>query len=220
MPGPFVPLVYRLCGTRQISPGKRQQTLRRPVASTPVPPTNIGLSLLGASLPGTDALRRFIPFGSRRTPMTSTRHALAGPPRLCRRWGPGAPGPRPCLFGVGFPSSGPRVWIFLLSLDCLLSVAHAGRTSSRRPPLRGGASHRTGQVLFTSGSSGRQVVNPAAGRVTTSTYPSASESCTGAAMGWCRARHRSTSETSPRSAKYALRSPRSTAGLWLSAHKD
>ncbi len=53
------PLGHRLRGARQISLGKKQQTSRRPVASTPAPPTKIGLSLLGASLPSTDALRRF-----------------------------------------------------------------------------------------------------------------------------------------------------------------
>ena len=54
--------------------------------------------------------------------------------------------------------------------------------SSRRPPFPGGASHRTGLVLFTSGSSGRRVFTPAAGRLTTSRYPSGSKSCTGAMM--------------------------------------
>jgi hypothetical protein len=38
-------------------------------------------------------------------------------------------------------------------------------------PLAGGASHGTGQVLFTSGSSGRQVAAPGAGRFTTSPVP-------------------------------------------------
>ena len=38
-------------------------------------------------------------------------------------------------------------------------------------------------------------------------------------FSWCM-RHRSCSETSPRSAKYALRSPRSTADTWLSAQTD
>jgi hypothetical protein len=54
------------------------------------------------------------------------------------------------------------------------------RSTSRRPghlrcrldrvgaPITRGASHRTGQVLFTSGSSGRRVVTPVAGRLTTS----------------------------------------------------
>jgi len=82
------------------------------------------------------------------------------------------------------------------------------------------SSHRTGQVLFTSGSSGRRVMTPVAGRVSTSPYPSTNISCAGAAMGWRRACHMSASETSPRSAKYALRSPRSTAGIWLNFHKE
>ena len=49
-------------------------------------------------------------------------------------------------------------------------------------PLSGGASHRTGLVLVTSGSSGRWVMTPTAGRLTTSRYPSGSRSCTGATM--------------------------------------
>ena len=92
--------------------------------------------------------------------------------------------------------------------------------SSRRPPLPGGASHGTGQVLFTSGSSGRRVFTPVAGRFTDLFYPSASRSWTGALMPLPRRFHSSRSDTSPRLAKYALRSARSTAARWLVAQMD
>ena len=49
-------------------------------------------------------------------------------------------------------------------------------------PVTRGASHRTGLVLFTSGSSGRQVVTPVVGRVSTSRYPKGSKSCLEAVM--------------------------------------
>ena len=49
-------------------------------------------------------------------------------------------------------------------------------------PVSRGASHRTGLVLFTSGSSGRWVMTPTAGRLTTSRYPRDSKSCSGASM--------------------------------------
>jgi hypothetical protein len=48
-------------------------------------------------------------------------------------------------------------------------------------------SHRTVHALFAHGSSGRRVVNPAAGRFSTLIYPhSASCGGSGAAMGRCR----------------------------------
>ena len=49
-------------------------------------------------------------------------------------------------------------------------------------PVARGASHRTGLVLITSGSSGRWVMTPTAGRLTTSRYPSGSRNCTEATM--------------------------------------
>ena len=49
-------------------------------------------------------------------------------------------------------------------------------------PVARGASHGTGLVLFTSGSSGRQVMTPVAGRVSTSRYPRGSKSCPEATM--------------------------------------
>lgn len=95
----------------------------------------------------------------------------------------------------------------------------AGGSSSRRPPSPGGASHGTGQVLFTSGSSGPAVFTPPTG-LTTSPYPSASASWAGATMRWARLRQCSASDTSPRSAKYALRSPRCAAGVCDCAQVD
>ena len=102
------------------------------------------------------------------------------------------------------------------------AAAPAALGSSSRPPLPGGGSHRTVQVLFTYGSSGQRIssrgISTAAGRFSTSPYPRPSVSWAGATI--CRYRHCSASDTSPRSAKYALRSPRSTAGSWLRAHRD
>jgi len=49
-------------------------------------------------------------------------------------------------------------------------------------PVARGASHRTGLVPFTSGSSGRWVMTPTAGRLTTSRYPRDNKSCSGASM--------------------------------------
>ena len=83
-------------------------------------------------------------------------------------------------------------------------------------------SHRTVLVLFTHGSSGRRVVNPAAGRLSTLAYPHSSANCSwvGATISSCQARCRSTSERRPRWAKYRGRSALSTCGMWLSAHRD
>src|SRR3954451_23035795 len=82
-------------------------------------------------------------------------------------------------------------------------------------------SHRTVRTLVVYGSSGRRVVNPAAGRLATSNHPhSASCGGSGAAMCWDAVRWRSTRKISPRLAKYALRRPWSTACVWLRAHQD
>ena len=60
--------------------------------------------------------------------MTSTKHSLTGPLAFAHeglaQGGPGYPGQRSCLFDVGFPLSGSRVWIFT---SCLLvmPIAHA-----------------------------------------------------------------------------------------------
>lgn len=68
-------------------------------------------------------------------------------------------------------------------------------------------SHGTGLALFASGSSGRRVANPAAGRFSTSFYP-----CFRAMVGWAGALMAGrrvwcslATETSPRRVKYALR---------------
>ena len=91
--------------------------------------------------------------------------------------------------------------------------------SSRRPP-RGGrlSQNRTSAVhirLF-----GTVGCNPRRRPVHDLAYPSPSVSWTGAMTCSCFFLHVSTSETSPRLAKYALRSPRSTADAWLSAQTD
>ena len=101
------------------------------------------------------------------------------------------------------------------------AAGHAGRTRVAGAVARPG-SHRTVLVLFTHGSSGRRVVNPAAGRLSTLAYPHSSANCSwvGATISSCQARCRSTSERRPRSAKYRGRSALSTCGTWLSAHRD
>ena len=106
----------------------------------------------------------------------------------------------------------------------LRSSARPAPPSSRGPRLPRGPSHRTGLVGRTSGSSGRRGpgLPPYSGAgVSTRSYPSPSVSWTGATTTRDRSSlHRSTSDTSPRSAKYALRSPRSTGEKWLKAHQD
>ena len=79
--------------------------------------------------------------------------------------------------------------------------------SQGRLPAPG--SHGTVLALFAHGSSGRRVVTPAAGRFATSIHPHSSVSCcwAGAAISWWVRRCSPTSDTSPRSAKYALRRP-------------
>ncbi len=82
-------------------------------------------------------------------------------------------------------------------------------------------SHRTVRTLVVYGSSGRRVVNPAAGRFATSNHPhSASCGDWGATMCMDAWRCISTRATSPRSRKNARFRPWSTAGMWLSAHQD
>jgi hypothetical protein len=87
-------------------------------------------------------------------------------------------------------------------------------------PVPRGASHRTGLVLFTSGSSGRQVMTPAAGRLTTSRYPSGSRSCAGAIR--CRAFtfHSSSSENRPCAAKSAFGKARCVTAERLSGQRE
>jgi hypothetical protein len=83
-------------------------------------------------------------------------------------------------------------------------------------------SHGTVLALFAHGSSGRRVANPAAGRVSTSTYPQSSTSWgwTGATMSLREWRCRSTRRVKPCAVKYFTGMALSTAGLWLSAHVD
>jgi hypothetical protein len=118
--------------------------------------------------------------------------------------------------GELMPSPGP--------CSLLRSSARPAPPSSRGPRLPRGPSHRTGLVGRTSGSSGRRGpgLPPYSGAgVSTRSYPSPSVSWTGATTTRDRSSlHRSTSDTSPRSAKYALRSPRSTGEKWLKAHQD
>jgi len=123
---------YRLRGTRQISTGKIQQTSRpsRPHYACTFDENRA--SPLPADSPDADALRSFAFARNGRAPMTSTRPPLAGSPGL-RHWkGPGIPDQRPCLLGVGFPSSGPRVWTFT---SCLLVMPFApGRLGAEPLP--------------------------------------------------------------------------------------
>jgi hypothetical protein len=121
---------YRLGGTRQISTGKIQQTSRPSRPHYACISDEYRASPLPADLPDAGALRSFAFARDGRAPMTSTRPPLAGSPGL-RHWkGPGIPDQRPCLLGVGFPSSGPRAWTFT---SCLLVMPFApGFAADRR----------------------------------------------------------------------------------------
>ena len=118
-PPSFGPRAYRSRGTQQISLGKTERLRTYPVANTsrhqrlllgfvargrltpPSTPYGASLSL------ETDAHLR-LPSDS---PSRVTNFALRSP-HISLAVGsndPGAPGQRPCLLGVGFPPSGPRV---------------------------------------------------------------------------------------------------------------
>ena len=128
---------YRLRGTRQISTGKIQQTSRPSRPHYVCTFDENRASPLPADSPDADALRSFAFARNGRAPMTSTRPPLAGSPGL-RHWkGPGIPDQRPCLLGVGFPSSGPRVWTFT---SCLLVMPFApvNQTVASLPPVTAG----------------------------------------------------------------------------------
>ena len=86
--------------------------------------------------------------------------------------------------------------------DSVKTVGGGGSlSSSSRGRLPSPSSHGTGQVLFTSGSSGRWICppgSPTAGRVTTSSYLHGSVSCREAVwMLVCLCSHCSTKESSP-----------------------
>ena len=92
---------------------------------------------LRADLPNADALQRFAFARNRIAPMTSNRRPLAGGPGLHHRTRPGSPDQRPCHFGVGFPSSGPRTWTFtsrLLAMPFALAQSRYARLSYAPPP--------------------------------------------------------------------------------------
>jgi hypothetical protein len=75
-----------------------------------------------------NALRRFTLVRNHNAPMASSRHALTeAPQRNQPHWDrPVNSGPRPCLFSVGFPLSGPQVRTHTSDL-----IRHALRTSAR-----------------------------------------------------------------------------------------
>ncbi len=83
-------------------------------------------------------------------------------------------------------------------------------------------SHGTVLALFAHGSSGRRVMTPAVGRLSTSRYRQSSTICArrGAMMSRRRSRCRSTSRVRPCSVKYFTGMALSTAGTWLRAHVD
>ena len=122
------------------------------------------LLLLGASLPCTDALRRFTLVRDHDTPMASFRPALTEAPQRITKphWGrPVNSGPRPCLFSVGFPLSGLQVRTYTSDLNIRAQHTRDSRVAGAvaRP-----GSHRTVRTLVVYGSSGRRVMTPAAGR--------------------------------------------------------
>src|SRR5258708_24821561 len=99
--------------------------------------------------------------------------------------------------------------------------SHPGRVGT---VLSNGPSHRTGLVgphpALRSAGVRHVCRSPAPVFIDTRSYLHCNVSCVEAMpMLRFQAVHRSKTEVSPRSAKYALRSPCSTATLWLSAHK-
>ena len=140
-PSAFVllgPRAYRSRGAQQVSPGKARTLRGHPVASTPVAPTDNRASPLGAGSPATVALRRFACARNGLAPMASTGPPLTGCGNDSAPARGGAPPRRPCLVGVGFPPSGPRV----RTCTCVLTSGvpgHAGRTPHPLPAQTPGA---------------------------------------------------------------------------------
>ena len=99
-------------GAQQNASGKIHRFRHSPVATTVTRlRTEFGLSLLEASLPAWTALRRFAFARNSDAPTTSTRPPFAGAAVVeTLRSSTGFPEQGPCLIGVGFPPSGPRVW--------------------------------------------------------------------------------------------------------------
>ncbi len=96
-------------GTQQISWGETLRLCRDRVATTPSVSTGIGHRRCVAARPPRNALQRFTFVRHHDTPMASSRPALTETPqRTTSRTGAARsiPGPRPCLFSVGFPLSG------------------------------------------------------------------------------------------------------------------
>ena len=98
------------------------------------------------------------------------------------------------------------------------------RASARRyrvgAPIARGASHGTVLVLFTHGSSGQTGCYPSCRPVYDLSYPRGRRICSGTTLRIASSLHRCSTDTSPRSVKCTLRSPRSTAELRVSAHVD
>jgi hypothetical protein len=113
-------------GGREVSPGKGHGTSPDHRRLYSFPPTDIGLRMLMVSSPtGHKPHRRF---ALRSVPGFTLGFHRTSPRGLSRALplkGPGAPGRRPCLLGVGFPPSGSQEDFHLPFR------AHAGRTMQR-----------------------------------------------------------------------------------------
>jgi hypothetical protein len=107
----FSDLPATWAGTQQISRDKTQRFRRDHVANTPSGPKGIGHRCREPAHPPKERLRRFTLVRNHNASMASFRHALTeAPQRNQPHWDhPVNSGPRPCLFDVGFPLSGPQV---------------------------------------------------------------------------------------------------------------
>jgi hypothetical protein len=168
----------------------------RPPTQAPKPSSDMGLRSLGG------AQGRFLPPQRprpRRPPRPQApRNGLTDPLRRSRRGPQNAPERAAPDHDGAKTARSPRIPRITRRQQRQVAGAVA------RP-----GSHRTVRALFASGSSGRRVVTPAAGRLSTSIYP-----CSRGMIGWAgalkagrRSRCRTATEINPRLAKYALRRP-------------
>jgi hypothetical protein len=118
------------------------------VANTPSATTGTGHRRCEPARPPRNALRRFTFVRHHDAPMASFRPALAEASRIAGRVRPSSDrpvnsGPRPCLFGVGFPLSGLQVRTYTSDLNIrarhtrsrTFQVRHARCVLDSHPPV-------------------------------------------------------------------------------------
>jgi len=133
----FLSYGYRSRGTRQISLGKNNVLRDDTVANTHAGSNRYWTSPPLAGLSTGHALRHFTCVRYRHASMTSFRPSLAGLATFASlRESRGAPRQSPCRFDVGFPLSGPRVWIFT---SCPLFMPITPRPALALPACRASA---------------------------------------------------------------------------------